>query len=54
MRSPRLRDRKGGTTEEQKWELYIPSGVKAENELFNGLDGGSFCRVLQAPSLAVQ
>lgn len=36
MRSPRLRDRKGGTTEEQKWELYIPSGVKAENELFNG------------------
>lgn len=28
--------RKGGTTEEQKWELYIPSGVKAENELFNG------------------
>lgn len=36
MRSPRLRDWKGGTTEEQKWELYIPSGVKAENELFNG------------------
>lgn len=22
--------------EEQKWELYIPVGVKAENELFNG------------------
>ncbi len=22
--------------EEKKWELYIPSGVKAENELFNG------------------
>lgn len=22
--------------EEQKWELYIPSGVKTENELFNG------------------
>ena len=31
-----LRDWKGGITEEQKWELYIPSGVKAENELFNG------------------
>ncbi len=31
-----MRDWKGGTTEEQKWELYIPSGVKAENELFNG------------------
>lgn len=33
---PMLRDWKGGITEEQKWELYIPSGVKAENELFNG------------------
>ena len=32
----RLREWKGGITEEQKWELYIPSGVKAENELFNG------------------
>lgn len=27
---------KGGITEEQKWELYIPMGVKAQSEFFNG------------------
>ena len=45
-----LRDWKGGITEEQKWELYIPSGVKAENELFNGFGrrelGGAVAAVI--------
>ena len=27
---------KGGTTEREGWALYIPSGVKTDNELFNG------------------
>lgn len=27
---------KGGTTEQEGWALYIPSGVKKDNELFNG------------------
>lgn len=27
---------KGGTTEQEGWALYIPSGVKTDNELFNG------------------
>ncbi len=35
---PETTGRKEGTTEEKEKEqaLYIPSGVKAENELFNG------------------